>query len=253
VRASDKLPKWNDGEGASKVGGPQEERLHRPYFEVLADLFYPQSCVGCTRRASDVLCRSCFGALPRIEPPVCGRCGMPTAFEVYGCDACRNTDFAFDGARAPLRYEGVGEEVVHALKYRGYARVVEKVMAPLMVALLEGERYSGVVPVPLHRARLARRGFNQAEVMARAVAARIGAPLSDKIKAVRRTRDQVELSAGERRENVAGAFEARGSLAGRILLVDDVFTTGATLSECAGVLRRAGVNEVQALTFCRTI
>ena len=134
--------------------------MHGPYFDVLADLFYPQSCVGCTRRASDVLCRSCCDALPRIEPPVCGRCGTPTAFEVYGCDACRNTDFVFDGARAPLRYEGVGEEVVHALKYRGYARVVEKVMAPLMAAVLGGERYAAVVPVPLHRARLARRGFN---------------------------------------------------------------------------------------------
>ena len=141
--------------------------------------------------------------------------------------------------------------VVHALKYRGYARVVEKVMARLMAALLEGQQYAGVVP--LHRARLASRGFNQAELMARAVAARIGAPLFDRIKAVRRTRDQVELSAGERRENVAGAFEARGGLTGRILLVDDGFITGATLSECAGVLRRDGVSEVQALTFCRTI
>ena len=223
------------------------------YLDVLADLFYPQRCVGCSLRASDVLCRGCFEALPRIEPPVCGRCGAPTAFEVYGCDACRNADFAFDGARAPLRYEGVGEELVHALKYRGYARVVEKVMAPLMAGALGGEKYDGVVPVPLHRARLARRGFNQAELMARAVAGRIGAPLSDKLRAVRRTRDQVELSAGERRENVAGAFEARGSLAGRILLVDDVFTTGATMSECAGVLRRAGAGEVQALTLCRTL
>ena len=225
----------------------------RQYLDVLGDLFYPQRCVGCSRRASDVLCRPCFDALPRIEPPVCGRCGAPTAFEVYGCDACRNTDFAFDGARAPLRYEGVGEELVHALKYRGYSRVVEKVMAPLMADSLSGERYDGVVPVPLHRARLARRGFNQAELMARAVAGRIGAPVSDKLRVVRRTRDQVELSAGERRENVAGAFEARGSLAGRILLVDDVFTTGATLSECAGVLRRAGAGEVHALTLCRTI
>ncbi len=152
-----------------------------------------------------------------------------------------------------MRYEGVGEELVHALKYRGYSRVVEKVMAPLMARSLNGEKYDGVVPVPLHRARLARRGFNQAELMARAVAGRIGAPISVKLRAVRRTRDQVELSAGERRENVAGAFEARGSLAGRILLVDDVFTTGATLSECAGVLRRAGAGEVHALTLCRTI
>jgi competence protein ComFC len=74
----------------------------------------------------------------------------------------------------------------------------------------------------------------------------------DKLKVVRRTRDQVELSAGARRTNVAGAFALRGPVAGRSLLVDDVFTTGATLSECAGVLRQAGAGEVQALTLCRT-
>ena len=88
--------------------------------------------------------------------------------------------------------------------------------------------------------------------MARSVAERISAPVLDKLKVVRRTRDQVELSAGERRTNVAGAFASRGPIAGRILLVDDVFTTGATSSECAEVLRRAGASEVHALTLCRT-
>lgn len=178
---------------------------------------------------------------------------MPTAFEVYGCDACRIVDLAFDGARAPLRYEGVGKDIVYALKYRGYLRVVEKVMAPLMAGSLEGESFDGVVAVPLHRARLAKRGFNQAELMARAVAGRINVPFSDRLRTVRRTRDQVELSAGERRENVAGAFEARGSLGGRLLLVDDVFTTGATLSECATTLKQAGAGEVHAVTLCRTL
>ncbi len=200
-----------------------------------------------------MLCRPCFEALPRITPPVCGRCATPTAFEVYGCDACRNTDFAFDGARASLRYEGVGEELVHALKYRGYGPVVERVMAPLMAVAVAGERFDAVVPVPLHRTRLLKRGFNQAELMARAVAGRIGAPFSDKLRAVQGTRDQVELTAGEREENVAGAFGARGRLAGRILLVDDVLTTGATLNECAGVLKQAGAAEVHALTLCRAI
>lgn len=200
-----------------------------------------------------MLCRPCFEALPRVAPPVCGRCGMPTAFEVHGCDACRNTDFAFDGARAPLRYEGVGEELVYALKYRGYLRVVERVMAPVMAGAVAGERFDAVVCVPLHRTRLLRRGFNQAELMARAVAGRTGVPFSDKLRSVRGTRDQVELTAGERKENVAGAFGARESLAGRVLLVDDVFTTGATLNECATVLKRAGATEVHALTLCRTI
>jgi competence protein ComFC len=155
-----------------------------------------------------------------------------------------------------LRYEGVGKELVHTLKYKGYLRVVEKVMAPLMVAALSGyrgdARFDAVVPVPLHRSRLARRGFNQGELMAGGVAKRISAPVLDKLRVVRRTRDQVELSAGERRVNVAGAYASRGSVVGRVLLLDDVFTTGATLSECAGVLRRAGAGEVHALTLCRT-
>ena len=222
------------------------------YLDVLANLFYPQRCVGCERRASDVLCRACFEALPFVGHPFCRRCGAPTAFEVYGCGECRDKDFGFDGARAPLRYEGVGKELVHALKYKGYAHVVEKVMAPLMVDLLDSRRFDGVVPVPLHRVRLAKRGFNQAELMAREVAEKINALVLDKLKVVRRTRDQVELSAEARRANVAGAYASRGPVAGRILLVDDVFTTGATLSECAGVLRKAGAKEVHALTLCRT-
>ena len=224
----------------------------KPYAEAFVDLFYPRRCVGCSRRASDVLCRSCFEALPSITPPVCGRCGLPTAFEVYGCDGCRTVELAFDGVRAPLRYEGVGKGAVHALKYGGYRPVVERLMAPLMAGLLEGERFDAVVAVPLHRSRLAKRGFNQAEVMGRAVAARTGTPFLDKLRAVRGMRDQVELTAAGRRENVGGAFRARGPVTGRILLVDDVMTTGATSNECARVLKTSGAREVHILTFCRT-
>jgi predicted amidophosphoribosyltransferase len=89
--------------------------------------------------------------------------------------------------------------------------------------------------------------------MAQGVARRINAPVLDKLKVVRRTRDQVGLSADARRANVAGAFASRGPVAGRILLGDDVFTTGATLSECAGVLQKAGAGEIHALTLCRTV
>jgi competence protein ComFC len=210
--------------------------------------------VGCLRRANHVLCRPCFEALPYVGRPLCDRCGAPTAFEVYGCDECRQRDFRFEEARAPLRYEGVGKELVHALKYTGYFSVVERVMAPLMTGSLPGypSRYDAVVPVPLHRSRLAKRGFNQAELMAGGVAKRISAAVLDKLKAVRRTRDQVELSAGERRVNVASAYAPRGHVTGRVLLIDDVFTTDVTLSECAGVLRRAGATEVHALTLRRT-
>jgi competence protein ComFC len=224
-----------------------------PYLEALADLFFPQRCVGCERRASDLLCRDCFEALPRVERPVCARCGTPTAFETFVCDECKGVDFGFESARAPLRYEGVGEEIVHSLKYRGYTTVVDRLAAPLMTGVLDrDERFDAVVPVPLHRSRLRRRGFNQAELLARGVAAGLDAPVSDTLQVVRKTRDQVELSAAERRANVEGAYAARGRLRGKILLVDDVFTTGATTNECAKTLLRAGADEVHAVSLCRT-
>ncbi len=225
----------------------------RPYLEALADLFYPRWCVGCGRRSSDVLCRTCFGSLPFLRGPACGRCGLPTAVAVPVCGACKNVDFAFETARAPLRYEGVGKEIVHALKYRGYTAVVDRLAAPLLAEVVEDpDAYDAVVPVPLHGARLRRRGFNQAALLARGLAGRINTPVSDTLQVVRSTRDQVELSAAERRRNVAGAFSAKTRTRGRLLLVDDVFTTGATTSACAAALLDAGAAEVHAITLCRT-
>ena len=227
--------------------------MYEPYASALADLFFPLRCVGCLRRSSDVLCRACFEALPKVGSPVCGRCGLPTAFATFVCEECKNVDFGFESARAPLKYAGVGKEIVHALKYRGYRRVVEKLAAPLMLQVLDDSRFDAVVPVPLHRARRRKRGFNQAELLARGVAEKINATVSDTLKVVRTTRDQVELSATQRRANVAGAYTAMSSLSGRVLLVDDVFTTGATMSACAATLVDAGAEEVHALSLCRTV
>jgi competence protein ComFC len=223
------------------------------YFSALADLFYPRWCVGCECRASDVLCRGCFENLPYVGSPACSRCGFPTAFEAFVCEECKDVDFAFETARAPLRYEGVAKEVVHALKYRGCFSVVEKLMAPMMAPVLEERDFDAVVPVPMHASRMRKRGFNQAEVMARGVSRKINAPLSDTLEVVRRTRDQVELTAAGRRDNVRGAFRPTSRIRGKVLLVDDVFTTGSTMSECAKVLTFAGASEVHAVSFCRTV
>ena len=223
---------------------------YQPYLDALADLFYPQRCVGCDVRASDVLCRGCYENLPLVEPPFCKRCGMPTAFEAYVCEECKGLDYGFETARAPLRYEGVGKEMVHALKYRGYRRVVDRVMAPLMLEVLGGS-FDVVVPVPLHRSRMRSRGFNQAELIARELSGEVGAPVHNVLEVLRKTRDQVELSGAGRRENVAGAFGARAPVAGKVLLVDDVLTTGATMSACAAALAQAGAAEVHAVSLCR--
>jgi competence protein ComFC len=223
------------------------------YRAALADLFYPQRCVGCERRSGDVLCRACFEALPYVGRPVCGRCGLPTAFATFVCEACKNVDFGFETAKAPLEYEGVGKKIVHAIKYRGYRQVVEKLATPLMLQALGDGPFDAVVPVPLHRSRRRRRGFNQAELLARGVAERITATVSDTLEVVRSTGDQVELSAAQRRANVVGAYKAKKPLRGKLLLVDDVFTTGATMSACAGALVNAGADEVHALSLCRTV
>jgi competence protein ComFC len=226
--------------------------VYEPYLSALADLFYPERCVGCERRASDVLCRTCFDTLPRVGSPVCGRCGLPTAFATFVCEECKNVDFGFQSARAPLKYDGVGKQVVHALKYRGYKRVVGRLAAPLMLQVVGEGHFDAVVPVPLHSSRLRKRGFNQAELLARGVAEKMKATVSDTLEVVRGTRDQVELSAAQRRANVAGAYTATKPLRGKILLIDDVFTTGATMSACAGTMVRAGAKEVHALSLCRT-
>jgi competence protein ComFC len=230
----------------------EEIPVYEPYLSALADLFYPERCVGCERRASDVLCRTCFDALPRVGSPICGRCGLPTAFATFVCEECKNVDFGFQSARAPLKYDGVGKQVVHALKYRGYKRVVGRLAAPLMLQGVGEGHFDAVVPVPLHSSRLRKRGFNQAELLARGVAEKMKATVSDTLEVVRSTRDQVELSAAQRRANVAGAYTATKPLRGKILLIDDVFTTGATMSACAGTLVRAGAEEVHALSLCRT-
>ncbi len=127
-----------------------------------------------------------------------------------------------------MKYDGVGKQVVHALKYRGYKRVVGRLAAPLMLQVLGEGRFDAGVPVPLPRSRPRKRGFNQAELLARGVAEKMTATVSDTLEVVRSTRDQVELSAAQRRANVAGAYAATVPLRGTILLVDDVFTTGAT-------------------------
>jgi predicted amidophosphoribosyltransferase len=122
----------------------------------------------------------------------------------------------------------------------------------MLGALDSQDRFDAVVPDPLHRSRLRRRGFNQAELLAQGVASELKAPVSDTIQVVHKRRDQVELSAAEMGANASGAFSARGRIRGKVLLIDYLFTTGATMSECAETLLRALAEEVHALSLCRT-
>jgi ComF family protein len=225
---------------------------------VLAVVF-PSWCAACGaplgRPTRAPLCEGCW-VLPRHRGPVC-RCGfaLPAGAEAP-CGRCRRGLTPFEAGASLGPYEAGLRTLVHELKYRGRRRIADR-LAALMLAeasverLLEGRPL--LVPVPLHPRRLRARGFNQAELIARAIAR--GAGLALESRALVRRHDtppQAGLSAVQRRRNVRGAFAAPLPIAARpVVLVDDVFTTGATARACAAALREQGATEVRVVTAAR--
>ena len=176
------------------------------------------------------------------------------------CGACRRREPEFDYARAAARYDGVVREALHALKFRG-RRALAAPLGELLIEVATAGAPAGapdlLVPVPLHPRRERERGFNQATLLARRVGRSWGCPVrEDVLVRTVATRSQTELDAAARRANVRNVFQARrpALVAGRrVILVDDVLTTGATLSECARCLRAAGAVTVGALTVARVV
>ena len=228
---------------------------------------YPEVCQVCREAratpAECYLCASCRASVRYIEPPLCERCGRPvqgaisTAFE---CSNCRQTEWHFRSARSAVLARDSVLEVIHQYKYRR-ACWFEPFLADLLIQRaapeLRGEHWDWIVPVPLHPARLREREFNQAERLARRLSAAMGIPLNTRLlQRVIPTKTQTLLSRAERLANVRRAFALRGAPAlqgERIVLIDDVFTTGATTSACARVLREAGAGQVSVWTVARGI
>jgi ComF family protein len=225
------------------------------------DLVFPPRCVGC-RSFGSFLCSRCLATMRRAQPPRCPVCWMPVLSPAEGsgdggvCGRCRGRPFAFEAARCPFVYDGAAREAVHALKYQGLSAVAQ-VMARAMAECLEEWALSAaaLVPVPLTGGRRRSRGYNQSEVLARELSALSGVPVVAGVLVRRRGASPQARAADEaaRRANVANAFAVRqrGRLAGPLLLIDDVMTSGATLDSCARVLRAAGHGPVYALTFAR--
>jgi ComF family protein len=232
------------------------------------DLLYPALCPVCARTLGpgrrDPLCRECWTTIERLEPPWCGTCGTPfPAFEPAAraapalCHACAAVAPAFDYARAAGVYAGALRDALHAFKFGGkptLARPLGDLMLERCGGLL-GPHVDALVAVPLTRERQRERGYNQAALLAGHLAAAAGLPFRPRWLARRRgTRPQTELTAGERRANVARAFAAAPRVAGaHVVLVDDIFTTGATAAECARTLRAAGARAVGVLAVARVL
>lgn len=248
-----------------KEHGGAVRRLFARFGARALDLALPPLCAGCRDPVGDhgALCPACWSQVAFISAPVCERLGVPLPFDM-GPGALSPAAIAdppdFDRARAAFRFEGVGRDLIHALKFADRLDLAPMIAGWMTSAgrdlLADAD---AILPVPLHWTRLFTRRFNQSAELARAIALLSGLPHEPLIlRRARRTHRQIGLTRSQRRDNVQGAFAVsarrRAWVQGkRLVLVDDVYTTGATIEACARVLRRAGAMRVDVLTAARVV
>jgi predicted amidophosphoribosyltransferase len=213
------------------------------------DLLLPQRCVVCGRGGNQ-LCIACREELPRIEPPLCARCGAPTAWPVGRCRECAGRRLGFASARAAVGYDAAARRLVHAWKERGLRRLAAAA-AQLVAERVPPPAVDALTFVPADRRRRLERGHNPAERLALELAGTWELPCLSLLERTRGGR-QRGSSAAERR-TVRGAFRATGGAPRSVAVIDDVYTTGETAAAAAAALRAAGARRVEAIAFARAL
>jgi competence protein ComFC len=241
--------------------------LLKPWLDACLGFLYPEVCQICGRDHATVkegfVCAPCARQVRYIEAPFCSRCGLPYEGDLSGpfqCANCSNIDLHFDFARSAALAHGLVRDIIHRYKYTRHVWF-EVFLAGVLVRRAAPElahgRWDMIVPVPLHPAKLREREFNQAERLARQLSIATRIPLQTKLlRRIDPTSSQTRLSREQRAANVRKAFALGQPLklkGARVVLVDDVFTTGATTSACAKVLKAAGAGGVCVWTLARGI
>ncbi len=238
-------------------------RVSRRILARAQDAILPATCLSCARHVDEqgTLCAPCWGRLRLIEKPYCSVLGSPFSYDLgenaQSADAIANPP-SFDMARSVVLYDDIARRLIQGLKFSDRTDLAPW-LANWMIRASDGMLANGahIVPVPLHPRRLWSRRFNQSAELARPIAQRCALKFTPEVLVrVRPTRQQVGLRSKERRRNVQGAFrvpvEQKVNVTGHeIVLIDDVYTTGATLNACARALRRAGAKRISCLTFAR--
>ena len=229
----------------------------------IASLLYPPSCTICAVSvdSGEYLCQECEGKISRIVPPFCAKCSEPfdgAITSTFSCANCAHRRLHFDAAISAYRSRGIVRHVILNFKYGRQSHLRHLVARWLVAAFdddrLRERRFDAIVPVPLHPARQRERGFNQATLLAEWLSSHLSLPLHPALQRIHYTTTQTAFDRSERMQNLRGAFRLRKKADVRrlrVLLIDDVLTTGSTLSECARVLKQGGARSVYAATAAR--
>jgi predicted amidophosphoribosyltransferase len=218
---------------------------------LLLDLLLPCRCVVCGSPPR-VACDACLAELERLVGPCCERCGTPTAWPVARCRECRGRRLAFASARSAVAYDQGAKALVSAWKERGLRGLADEAGAIVAEVVARPRAYT-ITYVPPDVDRALKRGHHPAEALARTLARRWGLVAVELLERPRTAPPQRGLGLAERRRNVRGAFRSRGRAPASVVLVDDVYTSGATVAAAASALRRAGSRRVDVITFARAV
>ena len=234
--------------------------MAREAAEEILSLFYPRRCPVCqdiVTPRGEKICPECRRRITFIEEPVCRKCGreIPYPEEEY-CDTCRQYPRSFEAGISLMRYDRVGQASMQGFKYHGrpeYGAYYMEEMAARHGAWIRSRRADALIPVPIHKSRRRQRGYNQAEVLAKELSRLTGIPaLPTVLIRTKKTVAQKKLGGRERQLNLQRAMEVKNLPADvrRVILIDDIYTTGSTAEACTRVLKAAGVEAVFVLTVC---
>ena len=237
------------------------EKLKKLIFG-LPDFLFPRRCPICDapmRKSEKYVCSACIDKVKFISGKTCAKCGRKMGeMWTHVCPECINADNAFDEAFAPFEYDGDIRTSIARFKYRGraeYALFYAKCICEYGEKRIRNWNADVIVPVPIHKSRLAERGYNQADLLAKELSKLIGIPIRDDlIKRIKKTEAQKELNAAQRKKNLAAAFtcEKGKSIPKAIIIADDIFTTGSTVNAISKLLKRHGAQRVYAVCISAT-
>jgi ComF family protein len=227
-------------------------------FGQLLDLIFPPCCAICKKNSRKIICDDCLSKVVYIKTPICRVCGKPRDKYFAGdlCEDCSRESMPFEIARSVVLYDGAMKEAIHKFKFEG-KRSLSLPLGEFLVDYLKRgyipvKKIDAIIPLPLSKKRERQRGYNQSELLAREVAKHFSVDIdSSSLRKVKDITPQFELSRKDRLSNVKGAFRSSPLKEKSILLVDDIFTTGATVREASRALKEAGAASVYVLTLAR--